>query len=339
MPAFDVRILEPHEYDSWDHFVACSRQGSIFHTSFWCETISGAYAPARPVIIGCFENKTLVGGCVLLERERFGLRTAVTPLLAPYCGFVIDTSVGEKISDAISHEHAVLEALSGFLTESYSYINLVLAPHLHDIRPLQQGGYLITPRFTYLLNLRLCPEEHWQRFDGNARRQIKKAQRESFELCERLPTANAYELFAATFSRHGEPCPVSPELFCAVLEHKALDGYREIIAAWDGDKLAGFVVLLQYNKTVYYALAANDAEYLPRGISSLLVWEIVRQFSSSGDWETFDFVGANTPSIARFKENFNPKLQLYFQVERYGSALLKLGKEVFERLRFEGLRG
>ncbi|MCX7626283.1 MAG: GNAT family N-acetyltransferase [Candidatus Sumerlaeaceae bacterium] len=338
MPAFDVRVIEPHEYDSWDHFVTASRQGSIFHTSHWCETISAAYAPARPLIVGCFENKALVGGCVALERERFGMRTAVTPLLSPYCGFVLDTSVGEKISDAISHEHAVLETISRFLIDNYSYINLVLAPHLHDIRPLQQAGYLITPRFTYQLNLRLSPEEHWQRFDGNARRQIKKAQREAFELCERLPPAEAYKLFANTFVRHGESCPVSPELFGAVVEHKALDGYREVIAAWDGDKLVGFVVLLHFSKTVYYALAANDAEYLPRGVSSLLVWEIVKQFSGR-EWDTFDFVGANTPSIARFKENFNPKLQLYFQVERYSSAILKLGKEVFERLRSEGWRG
>jgi CelD/BcsL family acetyltransferase involved in cellulose biosynthesis len=336
MPSYEVRPLERHELDSWDHFVGLSRQGSIFHTSMWCEAIQGAYAPARPVVLGCFDDRDLVGGCVFLERERLGQRTAVTPLLAPYCGFVLDNPVGEKISDAVSHEHAVLGALSSYLMENYSYINLVLAPHLQDIRPLQQAGYQITPRFTYQLNLRLSPDEHWLRFEGSARRQIKKAEREPFELSARLPAAQAYRLFEATFQRRGETCPVSPELFRAVLEHKALESCRDIIAAWQGERLAGYIILLRFNRSVYYAIAANDADYLPSGVSSLLVWEVVKRYTGT-EWDTFDFVGANTPTIARFKENFNPRLQLYFQVERYGSVLLKLGKEMLDRFRSEGL--
>ncbi len=328
----EVRKLEPHEFESWDRFVELSPQGTVYHSSAWAQAISQAYAPSRPVIWGCFEGKMLVGGCVVLEREKFGLSTAVTPLLTPYAGFVLDLSQSEKFSDRASHAHMILTALGSLLGDNYAYVNLALAPHVEDIRPLQQLGFLISPRFTYYLNMRLLPEEHWNRFDGSARRLIRKAEKEPFELSARLPTEPAYRLFEETFRRRGEECPVSRELFEAILEHRALTPYRSIIAAWHEDQLAGYVVLLAFGQTLYYAIAAHAAEYLPLGVSSLLVWEIIRQYAGQ-QWLTFDFIGANIPTIARFKENFNPHLQLYFQVERYGLAALKIGKDLLSLIR------
>lgn len=331
MSKFLVREIEIHERDSWDEFVARSRQGTLFHTSGWCESLVRATPGSQGVIVGCYEGHELAGGCVFLERERFGVRTAVTPLLTPYSGFVLDRPVSEKFSDNTSRAHAILESLCDYLVERYPYVNLCLAPQLEDIRPLQQAGFRISPRFTYYLNLRLSAEEHWQRFDGSVRRQIKKAERQEWEISSRLPLEIAYELFAGNFIRRGEACPVSRDLFVAAVEHRGVALLREIRAVWDGNRLAGFVVLLGFARTLYYAIAAHDPEYLPQGVSSLLVWEILKSHSGV-EWDTFDFVGANIPSIARFKENFNPRLQLYFQVEYYGSSLLKLGKEILDRI-------
>ena len=334
MAELEVRLLDLHEFDSWNRFVEFSPQGTLYHTSDWLHAIASAYVPARPLIIGCFDNHQLVGGGVFLERERYGILTAVTPLLTPYFGFVLEEPGGEKFSATASKNHAVLSALGQYLCKHYAYVNLVLAPHLEDIRPLQQLGFTITPRFTYCLNLRLSPEEHWGRFDGSARRQIKKAQKESFEICSRLPIAPAYRLFESTFRRRGEDCPVSESLFSAVLENHGLADRRAIFAAWLGDSLASYIVLLTFNRTLYYAIAASEADYLSSGINSLLIWEIIREYAGR-DWNIFDFVGANTPSIARFKENFNPRLQLYFQVEYYGLAALKIGRDIMALLRGE----
>ena len=335
MAGLEVRLLEPHETDTWDRFVELSPQGTLFHTSAWGRAIAAAYAPAVPAVVACFEEKTLVGGCVCLERERYGMATAVMPLLTPYAGFVLEEPAGEKFSDTTSRSHAILAAMGEYLRQRYAYLNLVLAPHLEDVRPLQQQGFVLRPRFTYYVNLRLPPEEHWGRFDGSARRQIRKAEKEPFEICGRLPLAEGYQLVEQTFSRHGQECPVPYRLFEAVVEHPALADHREILAAWHGENLVAFVVLLMFNRTLYYALAANHPAYLPSGVSSLLVWQIVKRYAGH-DWNAFDFVGANTPSIARFKENFNPRLQLYFQIEHYGSPALRIGRELRTLLRGEG---
>jgi hypothetical protein len=332
MSSLSVKTIEPHEFDTWDEFVMSSPHGTLFHTSAWKRIVDAACAPARLVLIGCFDGFMLVGGCVALDRERYGQRTAVTPIVTPYAGFLLEPPLGEKLSDQTSRQAEVLTALSEWMQSHYPYQNLVNAPHLEDMRPLIQCGYRLTPRFTYLINLKLPAEEIWQRFDGSVRRQIKKAEREGYELSDDMKSDAAYALLDATFRRHGQDCPVSREMFEAVISGEPLRECRQIMAAHRDGQLAAYIVALKFNRTLYYELAATHQDFLSSGVSSLLIWELVKSHACEA-WNTFDFVGANIPSIARFKEGFNPRLQMHFQAEYLGDPLIKLGKTVMDLLK------
>lgn len=327
-----VRPIEAQEYDTWDAFVASSAQGTLFHTSVWKKVIDSIYAPASLLLLGCFEGPALIGGCVALDRRRMGQRTAVTPLQTPYVGYLLDPVLGEKLSDQVSRQSETLSALAGWMSRSFQFQHLINAPHLEDARPLIQAGYQLSPRFTYVLNLKLPAEELWERFDGSVRRQIRKAERANFELSANFDLSQGYSLFEGTFTRRGGKCPVSWEFFQEIAGGETLAPWREIFCAHEEGRLAGFVVLLKFESTLYYALASTDAEYLSKGVSSLLIWEIVRTFSNQ-EWSTLDFVGANIPSIARFKEGFNPKLLMHFQAEHYSSASLRIAKMLLNMIR------
>jgi hypothetical protein len=328
---FIIRPLEPHEFDTWDEFVAESPQGNLFHTSTWKRIIDRAYAPAHVLLLGCFDGHNLAGGCVVLDRTRLGHRTAVTPLLTPYVGFLLELPIGEKVSDQVSRQNEVVGSLAKWLGQTFVLQNLINAPRFDDTRPLQQAGYTLTPRFTYYLNVKLPPEELWQRFDGSVRRQIRKAERDNLEITTQFDLHAAYEMVHQTYVRRGEVCPVTRELFEAVAEGEALRDNRQVICAWRDGKLASFIVLLTYRRTLYYAAAATDADMLSSGVSSLLIWEVVKAFANQ-EWNDFDFVGANIPSIARFKEGFNPKLMLHFQAEM-SSRYARIGKNLAKLIR------
>lgn len=332
MPELTVRLVEPHEYDTWDEFVASSPQGTLYHTSAWKRVMDAAYTPAaRLLLIGCFDRHSLAGGCAALERERFGRLTAVTPLVTPYAGFVLEAPLGEKLSDQVSRESEVLGALADWMARRYPYQSLVNPPHLDDMRPLVRAGYRLVPRFTYHLNIKLPPEEIFARFDGSVRRQIRKAERENFEISDNLEADRAFALFEATFKRQGEDCPVPRNAFMDIITGEHLRDHREIICARAGERLASFLVLLKFQRTLYYAVASTDSEFLPTGVNSLLIWEAVKVFGCR-EWNILDFVGANIPSIARFKEGFNPKLQMHFQAEYFADPLVRLGKTVYDFL-------
>ena len=332
MSKLTVRPIEAHEFDTWDEFVASSPHGTLFHTSVWKRVVDSAVAPARLVLAGCFDGFMLVGGCVALDRERYGQHTAVTPLVTPYSGFLLENPLGEKLSDQTSRQFEVMMALTLWMQKEYPYQNLVNPPHLEDMRPLIQAGYRLTPRFTYLINLKLPAEEIWQRFDGSVRRQIKKAEREGFELSDEMDPGEGYALLESTFARRGEECPVPREMFEAVLCAEPLREYRQVMAAHRGNRLASYVVALKFQRTLYYELAATHPDFLATGVSSLLIWELVKSHACEA-WNFFDFVGANIPSVARFKEGFNPRLQMHFQAEYLGDPLIKLGKTVLDFLK------
>jgi hypothetical protein len=327
-----VRQVEPDEYDSWDEFVGQSPQGTIYHTSRWKRVIDEASAPARMHLLACFGPHGIEGGCVALDREKFGQRTAVTPLLTPYIGFLLESPPGEKLSDQVSQQTAVLDALASELAREFAYEAIANSPGLEDLRALGEAGYAVTPRFTYLLNLSLPLEELWQRLDGSVRRQIRKAERAGLELSDQFDPEAGYDLFRETFRRCGEECPVSPALFRAVTQGDALHDDRSIYCLRDGDRLVAYIISLQFRGTAYYSVASTHPDYLAEGHSSFLVWELIKGIAGT-EWKTLDFVGANIPSIARFKEGFNPKLRMYFQVERFGNPLVKMGKTLVEMLR------
>ena len=326
-----VRPIEPNEWDSWDEFVGASPQGTVFHSTAWKQTVEKG-GEGELAIWGCFEDRILCGGVVFLEREKHGQRTAVTPLLTPYCGLLLDEPAGEKFSDQVTRDMRVTTALAEALTEHFSYVNLMNAPAMHDVRPLSDAKFELIPRFTYLLNLSLPVDELWQRLDGSVRRQVRKAERLDFEITDNLNPAEGFTLFDSTFSRRGEANPISRAYFEEIVESERLRDSRRIFCAIRHGRLESFIVSLSDSETTYYALAATDEGALSDGVSSYLVWEMIKTQAMDG-MKTLDFVGANIPSIARFKEGFNPRLQIYFHAQYFSSALLKLGKQFADRFR------
>ncbi|MEK6571523.1 MAG: GNAT family N-acetyltransferase [Bacteroidota bacterium] len=63
----------------------------------------------------------------------------------------------------------------------------------------------------------------------------------------------------------------------------------------------------------------NSANGLVEGhANQLLVWEIFKRLSAEGV-RTFDFLGANTPSVVEFKRAFGGNLNCYFEVRWFSS--------------------
>jgi lipid II:glycine glycyltransferase (peptidoglycan interpeptide bridge formation enzyme) len=227
----------------------------------------------------------------------------------------------------VSSSSEILTALATRLCSQYSYQLLSNSPQLQDTRPLQNLGYTIQPRYTYVLDLRPTTDELWNSFDGHVRRQIKKAEKVGFVFADEIPPDAAYRLFRETFVRRGEKCPVAKaflaELACgSILQHN-----RTVIAASLDSQVVAYVVLLKFKDTAYYSVASTAADHLQSGVSSLLIWKAIKALQADCIY-SLDLVGANIPSIARFKEGFNPELRTFYQAEYFSGVHVKLGKKI-----------
>jgi len=346
-----VRRIEPIDFELWDEFVA-TNDGTLFITSRWRQVINAGYGQGGEfAIFGAFHRHRLIGGVCGLERRRFGSKTLVTPLLTPYSGFLLSrdlinsplvpeleqgqqpeissaqTATGGDTASTAATIAALAKALSVYRMQAFQ-----CPPAFHHSRAVAGLGYNISPRLTLEIDLRLSEEQLWSRFAGNVRRNIKKAGRGNYAVTDRWDSAKAYDLLGGTFSRRQQKNPVSQQLFDAVTSHRCLAGMRRIYSAWKGDHLHAYIVALEFDKTVYYALAAADDEALKAGLPSLLIWDLLRDYKASG-FETFDFVGANTQSIVRFKEGFAPRPQPYLQCLRFASPHMRMAHGFWRWLR------
>lgn len=323
-----VKPLQTNEHEAWDAFVRSSGMGTLFHTSIWKSVIDAAYDDGVYTLIGAYGNDKLVGGFCALTRNRLGVATAVTPLSTPYTGFVIKREQNKR---GEQYEIDTLKALAQYLSR-YRYQNIQCVPGLPDLHPLASLGYSISPRHTFDLDLQQPEEKLWKGFEGQVRRNIKKAEKSGFQINGQWDTNRTYEIFRETFARHGERCPVPEKLFLEIAEGKSLLKHRRRYCAWRDGRLEAFLVALRYNGQVYYELAGTGTAALKSGISSLLIWEMLKDHLD-GNCESFDFVGANDPSIARFKSGFRPSVRAYFAAEICSSRRIVIARKVQKFLR------
>lgn len=317
--------FSPEKNKEWDEFVERSPGGTIYHSSHWKSLYNALAIPQQRMRIICCRHNVdgkIIGGCTFLEKERYGFRLAVNAIATQYAGFLLPPATGEKISDTITQHHRILSEIASYLSRRYHNVHLFCGPGLTDFRPLQQKGWLITPAYTYFLSLDDI-EKLWQQFDGSVRRQIKKGENQGLQLCHTFNATSFVRLIDETFRRHHQRNPIPDGLVRLVIEDESFVDKRVLIGAEDKDgNLASGVIVLRDSKRAYYAFSATRTDVMGTGVHSWLLWEMFKHLNQQGIHQ-FDFLGGNIPSIARFKEKFNPELGIYFSTLHFGSYVLK----------------
>jgi hypothetical protein len=136
-----------------------------------------------------------------------------------------------------------------------------------------------------------------------------------------------------TFQRHKQVNPIPSKLMSLMIEDKEFSSNRlQVGALDDSGNLACAIIVLHDSKRAYYSLASTRSDMVGSGIQSWLIWELFKILNSEGILE-FDFLGANIPSIARFKEKFNTEPVVYYSALYRRSPALKILKSIRSRFR------
>ena len=293
---------DPVDRAAWDAFVDSSPAGCVFHGSAWARAVG----PALPVgmtlrHLACFDGGGggIVAGHVSAARRKFGLREAVLPVAMPYGGYLTAAASG---TDAAAEG---VQALAAAVSRLASREDYVQAPGFGDPGVLAAAGYRVAPRSTFHIDLTRPEEQIRAALDDSTRRQVAKAGKAGFDAVDDPSIDDAWALLQATFERRGVPCPIPPAVFRAAAESPYLAANRRFVALARDRRLAAFALLLRSRGTSHYAFAATCPDHLKSGAASLVVWRCLLASAAAGD-VTFDFVGANIPSIARFKNGFGP---------------------------------
>ncbi|MCY4233458.1 MAG: GNAT family N-acetyltransferase [Bacteroidetes bacterium] len=176
---------------------------------------------------------------------------------------------------------------------------------IDDPRTAQWRNWNVRPLFTYLIHLP-SKIENW----SSTARRTWRSNRDKYDINESPSYASeVIDLCRMSYERHGRSLPAAPKALKSICMYMG-ESARVFVAERDGVVEAG-VIILHDDHTAHYWVAGS----IPGDAMTVLIGEMLQRLASS-KLSVFDFVGANTPSIAEFKRSFNPVLTQYYHLQR-----------------------
>lgn len=188
---------------------------------------------------------------------------------------------------------------------------LTLAPGCVDARELAAAGWQLRPHYNYLTRWS-ADGEAWARAESNVRRQARKAQAEGIVVRGDAPEAPEHlrQLWALNASHQGlDPALGEPLVRLA----RWLVGEKRgfVLTAVDAESRPHAAALIGHDAhRCYYLAGASDPMRRGSGAPTLVQQVAFSTIEQAGLPRCYDWVGANTRSIAHFKTKFRPDLEV-----------------------------
>lgn len=315
---YEVRRIDDTE--EWDAFVRGAVHSTVFSTSAWLRAAQQAMG-GEVLLYGCYKNHNLIGGCSGLSVRRGILSKVTTPLITPHGGMLY-APIPAKRRAKLEAEYAEATArMADRLASEFSYIQLSHAPTLMDIRTFIWRDWAVRTRYTYVMELTDLARL-WDQFETRTWTVIRKAERAGF----RVRREEDLDLFKTQYrmmvQARGITSALSLEATTAFYKAVQDAGLSETFLAESAEGIpACMVVFVRGFDTLYAWISGADPQFDQSGALSLLYWRVFQEMAS--EFPRFDFVGANLPSIAKFKRGFGGELVGYFVTEKYASPWIK----------------
>lgn len=316
----ECALLEGDALAAWDALVERAPLGTLFHSYRWTALLAEAFGRTARVL-GVFRNGELVAGSPLYERRVPGLVISNPPIVAGYAGALLGLPEYDRACRTNSEVEQVLDALEAGVRERYGYARLTHPPGVVDARPFLWHGWNVTPRYTFRMELR-DPNDVFDAFEPDTRRKIRRAEEAGLVVSRIARTSEIIGAYESSYRRHEEPPPVPVSMLARLADRLIVDGLaRGYVVRDEAGNAHAFQMQVLDSRVAYGWIAGMVPEHTPRAGFSLLTWRILSELAQTH--RLYDFLGANTPTIAQFKRAFGGDLVPYWET-RYATGLARV---------------
>ena len=253
-------------------------------------------------------------GALVYWRRRGPYRQGVIPPFTQYSAVILRTPPPEA---QVHARRSAFEALLAALEPHFALHSLFIA--IPDVRPAQWRGWQVKPRYTYRLSL--ADDDLLDGWSSATRRTFRK--HSAAYRVEEQPEAapSIIQQCAESYRRHSRALPANSKHLHTLVEALRAEGQVRLFIATpvDGSAPEGGLAVLHDGRTAHYWIAGST----PGPAMTVLLGQTLPRLRDAG-LKTFDFVGANTPSIAEFKRHFGPALSPYVHLEKITRPELRL---------------
>lgn len=317
--------LQSIEREAWQDFQKTIGVGSLFHRWEWQDIIEAGFG-LKVHRLGIFEDGVLRGLLPLTERKMSLLKLAGSPLsgtATPHSGPLGSLSLTE-----------VLPALEFYAkAKNIDYLELGI-PEMLEKSVLEDNGYTVEELKTLELPISEDEESLWSGLEVRCRNAVRKAEKSGVEVVapktleEWLETY--YELSCGVYQRQEKEPPFSREYFTALWQNLySLGDLVVLLARYEGKTIAG-AIFPRDRFVGYYLDGVSDREYNKVAPNNLLQWAYLKK-TQSLNIRLYDMVGANIPSIAKFKKSFGSTERKYLYAYRNRTIAARVGRTVYAK--------
>lgn len=242
-----------------------------------------------------------VVGLGLLSRRRLGLRQGVRP---PFMAYAALRAAALPTPADVNHARSWWAALLPLLEDHFDHLDVTLPPEVADVRAAQWRGWTARPLYTARLALHpdADPLATWSSRARTAFRQERRA----FRVEEAREVAACVALCEASYARHGRTLPLPAPVLLRLAEGLVEAGEAHCLVARQGEQPEAGLIVLRHGPQAHYWVAGSR----PGPAMRVLLGEALPRLAAAGV-SCFDYVGANTASIAEFKRQLGGSLTPY----------------------------
>jgi lipid II:glycine glycyltransferase (peptidoglycan interpeptide bridge formation enzyme) len=316
-----LKIIEGQEPKEWNEIVKESSYGTIFHTLEWMGILEKTYK-VKKLPIGIYEKDELIGIFPAFLQRKGILKLITSPLreaATPYGGPLIKETLLKEVTLAFDR-----------FTKNVGYADVTFSPKLNlNSEILRSSNY--EERFTYILNLDRNVDDIWKNLNKKCRNMIRKAEKSNVKIIEgdkKECLEEYYKTVEDTYKKSNMKPPISMKyyqmVFDVLYQKKQL---KVLFAEYDGKVVAG-AIFPYFDNRIYYWDGASYQEYNKVAPNNLIQWHLIEWAVENG-FKVYDMIGANIPSIAKFKASFGGDMVKYFYVYKFNSMLAKYGRSAY----------
>lgn len=305
----------------WSHLYINSKQATPYSSLFFADEVTAAFGIKAEIWL-VHDGSSDVAGILVFHQQKGPFNRVIVPAFTQYTSILLAPHASET-------QAPVQKLLSG-LTSTFDDLRL----HLHTSLTLAPPtSWQQTPLQTYGIDLEAYDpsRKSW----SQSKQRTYKKHVSDFQFSEDFAALEAcINLCAEGYAQSNRTFPASKiqlfKLINRLIPHQMIKVYA--LKPVDSNELSAGIVILHSRDTnqdtAYYWIAGSV-----RGPAmTVLLGHTFEQLKAEG-FCYFDFVGANTPSIAEFKRRFGPELVPYSAITQTPNRLMAFLLNVKSRVR------
>jgi hypothetical protein len=246
-----------------------------------------------------------IGGWLVFSKKKGPFNRVIVPPFTPYTSLLTPSPLPESAIHGSDNDYArLLDGLAG----QFDSMRFHLHPAWQDVRLFQWSNWTASPLYTYTLDLAQF-DPGLSSWSESARRTFRKHADAYAFSNDNGSEERIIELNAQRYRKSSRPIPASPartlQLVQQLERSQLVRAYS--VQRHDEQDPSGGLLVVRSETEAYYWLAGS----VPGPAMTVLLGRLLPLLKSEGI-RTFDFVGANTQSIAEFKRRLGPTLTPYF---------------------------